>query len=88
VKILSVVHGPAFGGAHNQALRLAPGLERRGISTVVALPDEAERAAERLRGAGVKTVTLPLGRLRASPNPHFRDGSSPGCPRTFGAWAA
>jgi glycosyltransferase involved in cell wall biosynthesis len=69
VTLLSVIQGPAFGGAHNQALRLRPLLECHGISTVVALPEEAEPAARRLREGGVETVTLPLRRLRASANP-------------------
>lgn len=67
--LLSVLHAPAFGGSHNQALQLAPLLERRGISTVVALPEEGEQAAARLRDGGVRTLTLPLGRLVASADP-------------------
>jgi len=36
---------------------------------VVALPDEPGNAAGRLRQGGVEVVTLPLSRLRATPNP-------------------
>lgn len=68
-RLLSVIPGPAFGGAHNQALRLRPLLDQRGIETVVALPEEAEAAAARLSDGGVETVLLPLRRLRADPNP-------------------
>lgn len=63
--LLSVIHGPAFGGAHNQALQLAPLLARRGISTTVVLPEEGAPAAQRLRRGGVRAITLPLGRLTA-----------------------
>lgn len=69
MRLLSVIHGPAFGGAHNQALRLAGPLHHRGVETLVALPIEARAASDRLRGAGVETVLLPLHRLRAAPDP-------------------
>ncbi len=67
--LLSVIHYPIFGGPHNQALRLAPLLERRGVETTVLLPDEPGNALARLREAGVDTVALPLHRLRATSNP-------------------
>lgn len=69
VNLLHVVHFPVFGGPHNQALRLAPVLGRAGWHTTVLLPHEPGDAASRLRNAGIATVTLPLGRLRASPDP-------------------
>ncbi|MGI8728130.1 MAG: glycosyltransferase family 4 protein [Solirubrobacterales bacterium] len=85
--LLSVLHAPAFGGSHNQSLQLAPLLERRGISTVVALPEEGERAAARLRDGGVRTPTLPLGRLVASADPRRQArflGALPGDLRRLG----
>lgn len=69
MRLLSVIHGPAFGGAHNQLLRLARPLAVRGVDTVAVLPAEADAAATRLRDGGVETVTIPLHRLRATPRP-------------------
>ena len=71
---LFVIHYAQYGGPHNQALRLAGPLRERGWETVVLLPDEEGNAAERLRAAGVETLTVPLGRIRAtrSPEPHLR----------------
>jgi glycosyltransferase involved in cell wall biosynthesis len=66
MRILSVIPGPAFGGAHNQAVVLNGPLRDRGAETVVALPQEAEAAAARLRAGGLEAVTLPLHRLRAT----------------------
>ena len=73
-RFLFVIHYPVFGGPHNQALRLAAPLRQRGWETLVLLPDEPGNAAERLRAAGVETVTIPLGRLRATRSwrPHVR----------------
>ncbi len=64
-----MIHGPAFGGAHNQARVLDGPLRAHGIETVVALPEEAHDAADRLRAAGTETVRVPLHRLRATPDP-------------------
>jgi glycosyltransferase involved in cell wall biosynthesis len=69
MRVLSVIHGPAFGGAHNQARVLRRPLEERGIETLVVLPQEASNAAEILRKAGVEVLTRPLHRLRATINP-------------------
>ena len=66
MRLLSVIHGPAFGGAHNQARCLNGPLRERGCETTVVLPSEAKAAATRLRAAGVEVVTLPLHRLRAT----------------------
>jgi glycosyltransferase involved in cell wall biosynthesis len=72
MKVLCVVHYANFGGPHNEALRLLEPLRRRGWETIVAIPDEPGTAAARLREAGVQVELLPLGRLRASPDPrHF-----------------
>src|SRR5215468_2239307 len=73
-RFLSVIHYPVYGGPHNAALILAGPLRERGWETVVLLPDEPGNAAERLRAAGVETLTVPLGRIRASRSlePHLR----------------
>jgi glycosyltransferase involved in cell wall biosynthesis len=69
VKVLCVVHSPFFGGPHNEALRLREPLRRRGWEIEVAIPDEPGSAAARLEAGDVPVHTLPLSRLRASPNP-------------------
>ncbi len=74
LRVLSVIHGPAFGGAHNQAKVLLEPLRRRGIETLVVLPDEASRAAALLRDSEVPVVTVPLHRLRASIDPRTQWG--------------
>lgn len=71
MKVLSVVHSPFFGGPHNEALRLKEPLRRRGWEIEVAIPDEPGTAAERLEAEGVPVHTLPLSRLRASPDPRL-----------------
>jgi glycosyltransferase involved in cell wall biosynthesis/ubiquinone/menaquinone biosynthesis C-methylase UbiE/uncharacterized protein YbaR (Trm112 family) len=68
-RVLYVIHFPVFGGPHNQAAVLAAPLRAHGWDTVVLLPDEPGNAAERLREAGVDVITMPLHRLRATPNP-------------------
>lgn len=66
IRLLSVIHGPAYGGAHNQAVRLRAPLERRGIETVVVLPEEAGAAADKMRRDGLEVIQTPLHRLRAT----------------------
>lgn len=70
-RVLAVIHGPAFGGAHNQLRMLRTPLARRGFELVAAVPRGSEPAAERLRAAGVETAVVPLHRLRASPDPRL-----------------
>ena len=72
--VLSVVHGPVYGGGHNQMIELRRPLERRGFRTVALVPEEPGTARPRLEAAGVDTVALPLSRLRATfrPAPHAR----------------
>lgn len=69
MNLLSIIHYPVFGGPHNQALRLAPALMEHGVHTTVLLPDEPGNAGERLRAAGIDVITMPLHRLRATPDP-------------------
>jgi glycosyltransferase involved in cell wall biosynthesis len=71
MKVLCVVHSPFFGGPHNEALRLEQPLRRRGWEIEVAIPDEPGSAAARLEAAGVPVHSLPLSRLRASPDPRL-----------------
>ena len=69
MNLLSIIHYPVFGGPHNQALRLAPALMEHGVHTTVLLPDEPGNAGERLQAAGIDVITMPLHRLRATPDP-------------------
>ncbi len=68
MKLVSVIHGNVFGGAHNQALRLAPYLSDLGFETAVILPEGAGDAAGKLSDAGIDVYRLPLARLRATTN--------------------
>lgn len=70
-RVLAVIHGPAFGGAHNQLRMLREPLARRGFELVAAVPRGSEEAARRLRSTGVETVVVPLHRLRASADPRL-----------------
>lgn len=74
MRVLSVIHGPVYGGAHTQLLRLREPLERRGWETLAAVPTEPGNGLPRLREAGADVTALPLHRLRATvrPGPHLR----------------
>ena len=74
MRLLSVIHGPTWGGAHNQAATLAGPLAELGVDTTVLLPEEGGEAAARLGAHGVVARTIPLSRLRASadPRPNLR----------------
>lgn len=85
MRLLSVIHGPVFGGAHNQLLRLEGPLKARGCETVALLPDEPGNALPRLRDAGIEVVTMALHRLRASARPAAHAGLVAGFPREV--WA-
>jgi glycosyltransferase involved in cell wall biosynthesis len=69
MRLLSVIHGPVFGGGHNQALRLREPLAEHGWSTLVAVPEEPGNALDRLLDAGVEVTRMRLRRLRATPDP-------------------
>lgn len=69
IRVLSVIHAPVFGGAHNQLLQLHAPLAREEIDLVAVLPEDGEEAAARLGAGGVKVHRIRLGRLRASANP-------------------
>lgn len=68
-RLLSVIHGPIYGGSASQLLRLREPLSRRGWDTVAVMPEEPGNAVPRLRDAGVEVITLPLHRLRATIDP-------------------
>jgi glycosyltransferase involved in cell wall biosynthesis len=65
-RLLSVIPGPVFGGAHNQLIRLAPGLADAGIETVALLPEDADEAASRIEAAGIEVIRAPISRLRGT----------------------
>ncbi len=71
-RLLHVIHYPVFGGPTNQALRLAAPLRELGWETLVLLPDEPGNSVARLAERDVETVTLPLHRLRATPDPRVQ----------------
>lgn len=72
MRVLAVIQGPVFGGAHNQIVRLREPLARLGVEARAVLPEGGEAAAERMIAAGLPTATIPLARLRASPDPRLQ----------------
>lgn len=64
--LLFVVHYPAFGGPHNQALRLHRSLRQMGWNMKVLLPTEHGNAVDRLRANEVPVTCVPLHRLRTT----------------------
>lgn len=74
MKVLNVIHYPVFGGQHNEVLRSAALLARRGWDSITVLPEEAGSGAERLRAAGLDVVQLPLHRFRAKRDPRLHLG--------------
>src|SRR5204862_430413 len=51
VRLLSIIHGPVFGGGHNQMLLLREPLERRGFETLTVAPREPGNAGAQRRAA-------------------------------------
>lgn len=72
MNVLSIIHYPIFVGPHNTNLRLIPRLREYGIDTTVVLPDEPGNAADRFRNAGIEVLQIPLGRVRARPDPRIQ----------------
>jgi len=68
MKLLVVIHYPAFGGPHNRAMQLSSVLEENGWQTTVMLPDENGNAADRLKEAGIDIIQIPLHRARMTLN--------------------
>ncbi len=73
-RLLSVIHGPVFGGGFNQMVQLCGPLRERGWETIAVAPAEEGNAAQRLREAGMDMYEIELHRLRAvaDPRPHLR----------------
>lgn len=69
MRLLSVIHAPVFGGAHNQLLALREPLAARGWETVALMPSEAGSGVQRLREGGAPVVTTDLHRPRAVLDP-------------------
>ena len=72
LRVLSVVHYAVFGGPAAVNMRVAAGLAEQGVELTVALPRERGSAHERLEAAGVRTLPLPMGRLRANLDPRVQ----------------
>lgn len=73
MRLLSVINNPVFGGGHNNLIRLAEPLARRGWETIAVGPAEpGATGMERARTAGIEVIEMPLHRLRATPRlgPH------------------
>lgn len=68
-RVLYVIHGPTFGGAHVQVQRLRIPLKARGWDCEVVLPTEPGNAVDRLREADLDVVAMSLHRLRATKDP-------------------
>jgi glycosyltransferase involved in cell wall biosynthesis len=84
-RVLSVMHGPVFGGAHNQLVRLHPALRAAGFETVAAVPVEADVAAERIEAEGIEVLRLPLVRFRGTAGPRTNLDTLRGLRREIGA---
>lgn len=72
MRVLAVIQGPVYGGAHNQIVSLRSPLAKLGVELEAVLSEDGAAAAERMRRAGTPTSVLPLGRLRASPDPRVQ----------------
>jgi len=69
MRVLAISHYATWGGPINRASCLAPLLRERGIETMVLVPAEKGDAPERLNEAGVKTIQMPLHRMRRTIHP-------------------
>ena len=69
LRVLYVIPGAVFGGAHNQVLQLRSRLSEAGYDSVVLLPQEEGDAYQRLTEGGVEVHTAPLVRIRATLDP-------------------
>lgn len=64
IKVLAIVHFSAFGGPHNRTAEVARVLAGHGVETIIAIPEEAGSALNRLRAGGMNVVQLPIERIR------------------------
>lgn len=83
-RVLVPLHAPRWGGVHGLQEILGPPLAQRGWSLLVALPSEDRESQERLAGAGVEVLPLPLARFRRSINPMLQIRSIAGAIRDVG----
>jgi glycosyltransferase involved in cell wall biosynthesis len=83
MRVLAAIHGPVYGGAQAQLIRLRRPLADRGVEVVALVPPGT--GAERLREGGVETVTMPIHRLRATPDPRVQAPFVASLPREIGA---
>jgi glycosyltransferase involved in cell wall biosynthesis len=72
MRLLTVVHGPVFGGAQNQTIQLARPLAEHGWETIAMVPAEPGTGRTRLEQAGIETIAIPLHRLRATIDPRVQ----------------
>jgi len=71
-RALVVLHYGMYGGPANRYANLHAPLAAVGIDVTVLLPDEDGDAVDRFAARGVPVVTVPLGRLRARPDPRLQ----------------
>ncbi len=64
-RVALVIQAGTYGGAHNQARRLAVPLREAGFESLVITSIEPGGAAERLTNEGIPVTRLPLRRVRA-----------------------
>lgn len=64
-RVLAVIQGSAYGGAHNQVVRLHQRLSSRGFATTVLMTNEAGNASSRLHAEGIDVRLERLRRIRA-----------------------
>ena len=78
-RVLSVIHAPHLGGPQRRNLALARQFAASGAADlIVALPEGP--GAHALRAAGVDVRAVPLGRLRARPDPRVQLATLVGWP--------
>lgn len=86
MRVLYVIPGAVFGGAHNQVLQLSAPLRRAGYESVVLLPQEPGDAFARLVDGGIEVHTAPLVRIRATFDPGIQLRFLARLPRQFGLY--
>ncbi len=86
MRVLYVIPGAVFGGAHNQVLQLHKPLQDAGYESVVLMPDEPGDAYGRLVDGGVDVHTASLVRIRATLDARTQWRFCTRLPRQFGAY--
>jgi glycosyltransferase involved in cell wall biosynthesis len=67
--VVIVIHAPQWGGLHALVERIAPFLRIANWRATVVLPLGKDNGATRFRAAGIRTIEIPLRRIRKSANP-------------------